>query len=92
MNINYSNQLIKTLLIGIFMTLTLPAIAAVESRDPIKLTIHDWTGQYLTTHIGRGAEKGWIQHRICSGRLHCAICRARIRRPAHCHGNVGDHG
>lgn len=51
MNNNYSNQLIKTLLIGIFMTLTLPAIAAVESRDPIKLTIHDWTGQYLTTHI-----------------------------------------
>ncbi|MDH3714083.1 MAG: ABC transporter substrate-binding protein [Gammaproteobacteria bacterium] len=27
------------------------AQAAVESTDPIKLTIHDWTGQYLTTHI-----------------------------------------
>ena len=25
--------------------------AAVESKDPIKLTIHDWTGQYITTHI-----------------------------------------
>jgi glycine betaine/proline transport system substrate-binding protein len=25
--------------------------AAVESSDPIKLTIHDWTGQYVTTHI-----------------------------------------
>ena len=24
--------------------------AAVESKDPIKLTIHDWTGQYITTH------------------------------------------
>lgn len=24
---------------------------AVESEDPIKLTIHDWTGQYITTHI-----------------------------------------
>lgn len=24
---------------------------AVESTDPIKLTIHDWTGQYLTTNI-----------------------------------------
>ena len=22
-----------------------------ESDDPIKMTIHDWTGQYLTTHI-----------------------------------------
>ncbi|RMD65252.1 MAG: ABC transporter [Alphaproteobacteria bacterium] len=25
--------------------------AAPESKDPIKLTIHDWTGQYITTHI-----------------------------------------
>ncbi len=24
---------------------------APESEDPIKLTIHDWTGQYITTHI-----------------------------------------
>ncbi len=28
-----------------------PAQAAPESKDPIKLTIHDWTGQYVTTHI-----------------------------------------
>ncbi|MGH6718530.1 MAG: ABC transporter substrate-binding protein [Alphaproteobacteria bacterium] len=28
-----------------------PARADVESTDPIKLTIHDWTGQYVTTHI-----------------------------------------
>ena len=28
-----------------------PAAAEVESKDPIILTIHDWTGQYLTTHI-----------------------------------------
>ena len=36
-----------------------PAAAAVpESKDPIILTIHDWTGQYLTTHImGRVLEK-----------------------------------
>jgi glycine betaine/proline transport system substrate-binding protein len=25
--------------------------AAVESKDPIKLTIHDWTGQLITTQI-----------------------------------------
>jgi glycine betaine/proline transport system substrate-binding protein len=41
---------VKSLLIGFFMFLALPA-SAVESKDPIKLTIHDWTGQYLTTHI-----------------------------------------
>ncbi len=29
---------------------TAPA-AAVESKDPIILTIHDWTGQYITTNI-----------------------------------------
>ena len=28
-----------------------PAWAEVESKDSIKLTIHDWTGQYVTTHI-----------------------------------------
>ncbi len=34
----------------IFMTAT-AARADVESKDPIKLTLHDWTGQYLTTNI-----------------------------------------
>ncbi|MEE8204177.1 MAG: glycine betaine ABC transporter substrate-binding protein, partial [Alphaproteobacteria bacterium] len=36
-----------------------PARAGVpESRDPIILTIHDWTGQYITTHImGRVLEE-----------------------------------
>ena len=27
------------------------ARAEVESEDPIILTIHDWTGQYITTTI-----------------------------------------
>jgi glycine betaine/proline transport system substrate-binding protein len=36
-----------------------PAAAQVpESKDPIILTIHDWTGQYITTHImGRVLEE-----------------------------------
>ncbi len=36
-----------------------PAVAGVpESKDPIILTIHDWTGQYVTTHImGRVLEE-----------------------------------
>jgi len=29
----------------------LPAGAEVESRDPIKLTLHDWTGQLITTQL-----------------------------------------
>jgi glycine betaine/proline transport system substrate-binding protein len=32
-----------------------PAVAAVpESKDPIKLTLHDWTGQFVTTRIMGG--------------------------------------
>ena len=36
-----------------------PTLAGVpESKDPIILTIHDWTGQYITTHImGRVLEE-----------------------------------
>ena len=28
-----------------------PAFAEAESQDPIKLTLHDWTGQLITTQI-----------------------------------------
>ena len=30
---------------------SVPARAEVESKDPIKLTLHDWTGQFITTNI-----------------------------------------
>ena len=33
------------------MAASTSAMAGVESKDPIILTIHDWTGQYVTTHI-----------------------------------------
>ena len=39
------------------------AAAAVESKDPIKLTIHDWTGQYITTHI-MGAVLGEMGYNV----------------------------
>ncbi len=40
------------LMAGAAIALTMSAARAeVESKDPIILTIHDWTGQYLTTHI-----------------------------------------
>ncbi len=32
-------------------TVATPALAQVESKDPIKLTLHDWTGQFVTTRI-----------------------------------------
>ena len=51
MNKNKYSVQIKTLVIAVLMFLTMSATAAVESTDPIKLTLHDWTGQYLTTNI-----------------------------------------
>jgi glycine betaine/proline transport system substrate-binding protein len=47
------------LALGIFIIFSSTALAEVpESKDPIKLTIHDWTGQYITTHImGRVLER-----------------------------------
>jgi glycine betaine/proline transport system substrate-binding protein len=33
---------------------TVPASAEVESKDPLKLTLHDWTGQLITTNLMGG--------------------------------------
>lgn len=33
------------------ITTAFPAVAEVESMDPIKMTMHDWTGQLLSTKI-----------------------------------------
>ena len=44
--------LAKKFAMAVLVALACPlATTAVESEDPIKLTIHDWTGQYITTHI-----------------------------------------
>ncbi|MCP4046847.1 MAG: ABC transporter substrate-binding protein [Gammaproteobacteria bacterium] len=46
-------KLIGSAMISAALSLTLlpSALAEVESKDPIKLTLHDWTGQLLTTNI-----------------------------------------
>lgn len=36
--------------LGLLAATAMPA-AAVESTDPIKITLHDWTGQLLSAHI-----------------------------------------
>ena len=48
---NEFKNISKTLFIVGFMFVSTVSWAQVESKDPIKLTIHDWTGQYVTTHI-----------------------------------------
>lgn len=37
--------------LALFAACGLPAGAAPESTDPIRLTLHDWTGQLITTQI-----------------------------------------
>ena len=37
--------------IGLFAGFHAKADAAVESMNPIKITLHDWTGQYLSANI-----------------------------------------
>jgi len=37
--------------LSILLLMVGSASAAVESKDPIKITLHDWTGQLLTTKI-----------------------------------------
>ncbi len=44
----------KTLLTGLLsaaLFAAAPAVAEVESNDPLNMTLHDWTGQLLTTNI-----------------------------------------
>jgi len=36
---------------GLAALMPAAALAEVESKDPIKLTLHDWTGQLITTQI-----------------------------------------
>ena len=43
--------LITSSLLSILILMVGSASAAVESKEPIKLTLHDWTGQLITTRI-----------------------------------------
>jgi glycine betaine/proline transport system substrate-binding protein len=36
---------------GAALAAAAPALAAAESQDPIKITLHDWTGQFITSKI-----------------------------------------
>ena len=40
-----------SILLSLIFFLFAQNIYAVESKDPIKLTLHDWTGQLITTNI-----------------------------------------
>ena len=42
-----------SILLSLFFILFAQNIFAVESKDPIKLTLHDWTGQLITTNINK---------------------------------------
>jgi len=45
-------QTTRLMSLGLGLTLAAgAAFAEAESQDPIKLTLHDWTGQFITTNI-----------------------------------------
>lgn len=68
------------------------AAHAVESEDPIKLTIHDWTGQYITTHImGEVLERMGYNVKYVQADYIAQFAGLESRRPARRHGNLGDH-
>ena len=69
-----------------------PLAAAVESKDPIKLTIHDWTGQYITTHImGAVLEEMGYNVEYVQADYIAAVRGPGGRRFARRHGDVGNH-
>ena len=39
------------IILSVIFILCAQNVYAVESKDPIKLTLHDWTGQLITTNI-----------------------------------------
>jgi len=42
---------ITVMLTALSLVMATPSMSAVESDDPIKLTLHDWTGQLITTQL-----------------------------------------
>lgn len=36
---------------ALYAALSTTPVRAADSTDPIKLTLHDWTGQLITTHL-----------------------------------------
>jgi glycine betaine/proline transport system substrate-binding protein len=50
---HHGTNIASRTLVALAMTVALPFAAATaqESTDPIKLTLHDWTGQLITTNI-----------------------------------------
>ena len=48
---NWRKSLTSTTVAFTMMLSAGAAFADVESKDPIKITLHDWTGQFVTTRI-----------------------------------------
>ena len=67
--------------VGLLVAFSAPALAEDFQRSH-KMTLHDWTGQLITTQImGEASEEAGLQRRIRAGRLPCPVRRARDRRP-----------
>lgn len=45
------NKILKTLVVGIMMSVMASSVVVADKSDPIKIAINDWTGQHLSARI-----------------------------------------
>ena len=66
--------------------------AAAESDDPLKLTLHDWTGQLVTTKImGEVLQKAGYNIEYVQADYIAQFAGLEDRRSPCRHGDLGDH-
>ena len=69
-----------------------PALGEAESQDPIKITLHDWTGQFITTQImGEVLKKAGYNVEYVQADYLAQFAGPEDRRPDARHGDLGDH-
>ena len=87
-----SAVLVTTVLAGLALT-PVTSLADVESKDPIKIALFDWTSvNHQRQDPRRNSRKAWLYSRIPDGRLSFEPHhRADQWRSHHRHGVLGHH-
>ena len=70
-----------------------PALSEVESNDPIKITLHDWTGQFITTKImGEVLKEAGYNIEYVQADYIAQFAGLKTGDLHRGHGDLGDHG
>ena len=71
---------------------TAHTVKAEDSKDPIKMTLHDWTGQLITTNImAEVLKKAGNNVELVQADYISSICWSTNRRPSFSNGDVGNY-